>query len=592
MREDLSELKLQTPPAEFTVLTSAIFNAVEQMSVNMERTARAPIYFSAHDYVTSFTTRNYESIAVASGLPILLGATPFATRAVGTFFGDDIHEGDVFLDNDVYTLDGGNQPQDWCILYPVFYKGEHVAWVSNKAHQQDIGGGAPGGYNPLAMDVYAEGIRIPPLRIFSRGKEIKDVFNFVLANVRIPDTQRGDLMAMIGAARTGEQAIKRLMDRYGKETIMTFIDDLLNYQESMMRREIDKVTDGTYHAEVHGIRGASPVVCDFTVKGTELTVDFSKSGPMVPEYINSTIANTCTCVYIAVMTSIGKRIEYKGGGCYRPIKVVTKPGTITHAVWPATTGHNTNFVAKQIIEVVWSCLAQAIPHETPAGWGSIPIWVYSGVDPRRGEGYGSPDFLSCPTGAGAIWGTDGWPSNGPQIDSGALFYPEIEVVEDLYPIIWEKWEWVTDSGAPGRWRGGCGMHNIWVADGGSEPVNVAYGADPYDYVPAPVIAGGRVPPPNDKKLVFADGRVATHDEIREGKFFRLHSGDKAIDFCTGGCSVGDPLDRDIEAVREDVRDELVSVESARNDYGVVIDPVTFEVDMEATDKLRKSLRQK
>jgi N-methylhydantoinase B len=197
--------------------------------------------------------------------------------------------------------------------------------------------------------------------------------------------------------------------------------------------------------------------------------------------------------------------------------------------------------------------------------------------------------LGCSSGAGAIWGTDGWPTNGPQICSGTLYYPEIEVAESIYPIIWEKWQWATDSGAPGRWRGGCGVDNIWVADCDPQPIHLAYAAEPFDYEVVPAIAGGKVPKPNSKKLIFANGNEEPPEAVRQKMLYQLQSGDKSIDYVMGGAGVGNPLERDIEAVREDVRDGLVSVESARDDYGVVIDPQTLEVDESETNKLRDKL---
>jgi N-methylhydantoinase B len=582
--------EIRVNPADFSVLTSAVFTIAREMGVNMERTARAPIYFSAHDFCTSILNTDAELIALAEYIPVLVGATPFAVRAIKTYFQDDINPGDVFLVNDPYTLDAGNQMADWCIVYPVFYGDEHILWIANKAHQQDTGGGAPGGYNPNAIDVYAEGLRIPPLRIQRKGRVRKSVVNLVMTNVRIPDVQYSDLLSLIGAARVAGKRLNTLIDTYGMKTFKLFLEDLLTYGEFLMREEIEKIPDGVYHSEVKGDGDAPPIVCDLTIKGNSVIVDLSDSGPMSKEYINSPIANTYSAVYQAMLQSIGKKIQVRCGGCYRPIEIRTKPGTVTHATFPATHGNCTNFVAKQIIESVWAALARIAPEETPGGWGSIPYWVFSGIDPRRDEGYGSPDFLSCASGAGAIWGADGWSTNGPVICSGTLYYPEMEICESLYPMFWHRWEWAEDSGGPGKWRGGMGVHNEWVAAADPQPVFLHYAADPYDYEPAPAIAGGKLPPRNRKELYFADGREVDNDEVRQVKSFVLGNGDRVVDFVQGGCGVGDPMDRDVEDVRKDVRDELVSLESARNDYGVVIDSETLEVEMEKTNKLRNGNR--
>jgi N-methylhydantoinase B len=578
--------QIKTKPADFAVLTSAVFTIAREMGLNMERTARAPIYFSAHDFCTSILSKDGELIALAEYIPVLAGATPFAVRAVSAFFKDDINPGDVFLVNDPYTLDGGNQMADWCIVYPVFHGEDHLLWIGNKAHQQDTGGGAPGGYNPHAIDIYAEGLRIPPLRIIRKGRVRPSVINLIMTNVRIPDVQYSDMLSLIGAARVAEKRLNQLIDTYGKKSFQIFLEDLLAYGEFLMREEISKIPDGRYSSEIKGAAGAPTIACDLTVTGDRIIVDFSKSGPMSKEYINSPIANTTSAVHQALLQSIGKNIQYRCGGCFRPVEIKTKPGTVTHAVYPATHGNCTNFVAKQIIESVWTALAQVLPDETPAGWGSIPYWVYSGTDPRRSEGYGSPDFLGCASGAGAIKGVDGWSTNGPVICSGTLYYPEIEVCEALYPLFYKRWEWATDSAGPGKWRGGIGVHSEWVVDSDPEPLFVHYAADPFDYEAAPCIDGGKGPPANNKELLFANGERVDNETVRKVKAYVLHSGDRVIDFVQGGCGVGNPFEREIEKVLEDVRDELVSIGSAERDYGVVIDPQTLEIDMGKTAALR------
>ena len=580
--------QIRVNPGDFSVLTSAVFTIAREMGVNMERTARAPIYFSAHDFCTSILNLDAELIALAEYIPILTGATPFAVKAVQKYFKDDIHPGDVFLVNDPYTLDGGNQMADWCIVYPVFHDGKHMLWIGNKAHQQDTGGGAPGGYNPHAIDVFAEGLRIPPLRIFKKGRERRSVVNLIMTNVRIPDVQHSDMISLIGAARIAEKRLNKLIDTYGEKTFQTFLEDLLAYGEHLMREEIKKIPDGTYHSRITGTSGAPPIVCDLTISDDHMVVDFTQSGPMSEEYINSPIANTTSAVYQAVLQSVGKHLNVRCGGCYRPIDIITQPGTVTHATFPATHGNCTNFVAKQIIEAVWSALAQVAPDDTPAGWGSIPYWVFSGIDPRRSEGYGSPDFLACASGAGAIRGVDGWSTNGPVICSGTLYYPEIEVCESLYPMFWKRWEWAKDSAGCGKWRGGMGVHNEWVADADPEPIYVHYAADPYDYTPSPAIDNGGLPPANRKALVFKNGDTVDNEGVRLKKSFVLHNGDRVIDFVQGGCGVGDPFERDIAEVVKDVRDELVSVENAQELYGVVIRPDTLEVDVKKTEALRSS----
>jgi N-methylhydantoinase B len=599
MAKEKRELKLKTPPADFEILGSSFYTIAQEMGVNIERTARAPIFFSAHDFVVAIAKPDGDLVSLAEYIPVLVGACPFAIRAVNEYYKGDIHDGDVFLCNDPYTLAGGNQLADWCIVTPVFYKGKQVFTVAVKAHQADTGGGVPGGYNPNALDIWGEGLRIPPMRIIEGGKERGDVLNLILTNVRLYEMQHSDLLCMIAATRIGARRLTGLIDMWGKETVATYIDDVSNYADFMMREQVERIPDGTYHDEVKPLspgryNDASIIQCDMIIKGSNMTLDFTKCGPQVKEYINSTLANTHSSVWLTLLTSLGRGIrrEYRNQGCFRMLTILTKEGTIVHPTIPATEGNDTNFAAAEIIDVVEACLALALPEEVSAGWGHIPYWAFSGIDPRRGRGYGTPDFQSCATGAGAIWGTDGWCTNGPQICSGTLWYPEIEVAESVYPILWERWELAPDSGAPGRWRGGLGVHNVWVADADPEPINIAYCAEPYDYEVKPAIVGGMIPKPNSKRLLMKDGHWETEEDTRRKAIYQLHNGDKVVDYSQGGCGVGSPLERDVEAVREDVRNELVSVKSAHEDYGVIVDPVSFEIDREGTEKLRKEMKAK
>lgn len=580
-------------PADFEILYSAIKNCTSEMGITMERTARSPIYYSSHDFATAVFDKEANMIALSEYLPVLLFSTPFAVRAARKYFGDDIHPGDIMLLNDPYTLDGGNHLPDWTVMVPVFYKGELWFWSANMAHQMDIGGGQPGAYNPNARDVFAEGVRIPPIKIFERGELRRDVFDFVLANTRFPEAQRGDLLSMIGAARTGERRLLGLLDSWGEETMEKFLLDMQDYSELLMREEIAKIPDGTYYGEAFtderpGIMPAATIRCNLTVKGNNMVVDLTQSDPLAPYYVNSTIANTYSSVFLGLMTSVGRPIKYRSAGCMRPVEIRTKPGTITHATFPAPVVLCTLFIADQIISAVWDALSKVAPEKTPAGWGALGEFVFSGIDPRRNEFYATPDFLASGCGAGAIWGTDGWHSHGPTIMSGAGSgcFPEIEVCEATYPALWKKWECATDSQGPGRWCGGTGAESTFILEADQMMLNQQ--GDHFNTIPNPVIAGGKRPPHYNRQLITrADGTT----EEGGGAMYILRRGDTLACYCQGGCGVGDPLDREVESVRQDVIDEFVSLESARDIFGVVINPKTLEVDGEATKKLRLEKRQ-
>jgi N-methylhydantoinase B len=581
------DFTFRSHPADFEILYSALKNFTLEMGITMERTSRSPIYFAAHDFSTAIFDRDGYLVTLSEYIPIHICAAPFAVRAALKMFGDNIHPGDIILTNDPYTLDAGNHLADWSILVPVFHEGELWFWSVNRAHQMDTGGGQTGAYNPNAQDIFAEGVRIPPLKIFEGGRVRQDVFDYVLANVRFPESQRGDLWSMIGSAKVGERRLTDLMHMWSAETVKDFLTDLYAYTEYLMREEISKVPDGTYYGETYsdGRPGIGPPValrCKTTVAGDIITIDLSDTDPMIDYYINSTVPNTYSSVFIALMTSIGRTIQYRSEGVMKAVEIITKPGTLAHAIYPAPVGLCTLYVAKQLIEVVWDSLAKIVPEKTPAGWGGFAGFTISGIDPRRNEGYATPDFLADSDGSGAIWGTDGWHAGASPICAGGMTFPEIEICESIYPALWEKWEITRDSGGPGRWRGGCGMESTFVLE--ADAMQLCQSGEHFTTLPSPAVAGG-YPPPEYNKQVFhrEDGTV----EDGSGLYYVLKRGEKLACFCQGGCGVGDPLDRDLMMVGEDVRNELVSVNSAAEDYGVVIDPQTSVVDEESTLKLRE-----
>jgi len=584
------EFKLKTHPADFEIIYSGIRSVTLEMGITMERTARAPIYFAAHDFSTAVFDGEGKLVSLSEFIPIHIGAAPFAIKAAIKYFGNDIMPGDVIITNDPYTFDAGNHLADWTILLPVFYQKKLWFWSVNRAHQMDVGGGQSGAYNPNAHDIFAEGVRIPPIKIIEKGKLRKDVFDFILANVRFPESQRGDLWSMIGSARVGEKRLVNLLNMWGTSVMDSFLDDLYNYTEFLMRTEIEKIPEGTYSGEAwsDGSPGAGPAVairCKTTIKDNNISIDLSDSDSMIDYYINSTLANTHSSVLIALMTSIGRNINFRSEGIMRPVKIKTKPGTLAHATYPAPVGLCTLYVAKQIIEAVWDSLAKVVPERVSAGWGGFAAFIFSGVDPRRNEGFASPDFLATAAGAGAIWGTDGWHAGGSPISSGGLYFPEIEICESKYPMLWKRWEIIKDSGGAGRWRGGCGMESTFVLEG--DEIDLCHQGEHYRTLPR-AISGGKQPPKHTRQVfVRSNGK----EEEGGGALYKLYKGEILSCYCQGGCGVGDPLDRDVKSVQRDLVDEIISIESARDLYGVVINSTTFKVDEAATKELRLKKRR-
>jgi N-methylhydantoinase B len=383
-----------------------------------------------------------------------------------------------------------------------------------------------------------------------------------------------------------------LINMWSTSVMKQFLDDLYGYTEFLMRQEIDKIPEGTYYGESFsdGIPGTDSVIairCNTTIKGSNIIIDLSESDPLINYYMNSTIANTYSSVFIALMTSVGRTIEYRSEGVMKPVEIRTKPGTLAHATYPAPVGLCTVFLAKQIIEAVWDSLARVIPNNTPAGWGSWPAPVFSGFDPRRNEGYASPDFLAVSTGSGAIWGTDGWHAGQSPICAGGLSYPEIEICESKYPAIWKRWEIITDSAGAGKWRGGAGMESTFLLE--ADEMTLCHHGNGFRTFPSPAVAGGKKPLKHSRQILF---RSNGEKEEGGGKLYVLRMGETQACYCMGGCGVGDPLERDSESVRLDVIDGIVSLDNARELYGVVLNPKTLKVNKAQTEKLRLKKKTK
>jgi N-methylhydantoinase B len=577
-------------PLDFQVLHCSLRSITEIMTATMERTARSPEHFAGRDYSIGLFDARGNTVSIYEGNPIHVYAIPFSVRSVIDFFGDDIQPGDQIWTNDPYTGSCGSHLPDCNMLTPVFCEGELLFWAANRAHQADIGGSVAGGYNPGATDIYTEGVRYSPIKVMERYRVRKDTFELILTNVRHACKQRGDLLAMLGTNRVGEQALHKLVRKYGVATLKLYFEDAFDYAECLLRAEIAKLPPGTYQGEARGEGGPRRPVftvrCALTDAGSDIVVDFRDSDPQAPSYINSPYCNTVSATWIALLTSIGRTVTCLSQGIERPVKILTRPGTVTDPVVPAPVSACTNFAAKQIVNAVWDALAKVVPNITPAGWGSIPFEVLAGTDPRSGGTYSSIDFLTCGSGTGAIWGTDGWSTGAPEICSGTLKYPDLEYYEDYLPVLISTWEIAQDSGAPGRWRGGFGMRTEIINLGGDGWIHSGGQGFRADTRPVPVIAGGRQPAPVQRWITAPDGTVTDANDVLS---YPWPAGAKLTVICQGGCSVGDPYERPAEAVRKDVVEEKVSIEAAERDYGVVIDPATLEVDPQRT-RMRRGER--
>jgi N-methylhydantoinase B len=427
------------------------------MGEAMLRTAYSQILNSSRDFSTALCDPQGRLIAQAEHVPIHVGALPFAARAVTEYFGDTIKPGDVYLLNDPYR--GGNHIPDLTAFVPVFDGDRFVFWSINRSHQSDIGGATHGAYNAGATEIFQEGIRIPPLRLYDQGVRREDVYELIVLNVRHPRDFRGDLAAMIGSARVGERRLRELLAEFGSETTHAGVEAVLDGAERRVRAIIGEWADGVYEGEAfldddgHRFKDIR-IHARITKTGSDLEIDLTGSHEQVVGFINSSFANTHSAVVVALSYLIDPDIP-KNDGAFRPLSVKLKEGTI---VWPregAPVTLCTNHCGQEIIEAIVKALAPACPERAMAGWGRRFRIAIQGVDPRTERPFIWHLFQSRPGGGGSSAG-DGWAGGGEWQAAGGIKFGSIEVHEVRFPLFFKRHEFRPDSGGDGKHRGGPG----------------------------------------------------------------------------------------------------------------------------------------
>jgi len=558
-------------PITLAVVQGVLESTQREMTLTIEKTSRSSVFNIARDYSNALFNGKGEMILQGQDIPIHLGSLMPALRTVADYFKEDTHSGDVFYHNDPAW--SGSHIVDCCMYKPVFYKDELVFWTVSKGHVTDIGGPVPAGYNPEAKEIYAEGLRIPPLKIWDRAKERRDVVNLLLTNVRSRRLQAGDMRAQLAAVTIGERNLIALLEKYGKETVQACIAELLNLAERQMRKFIADIPDGVYHGGSvledagHGF-GDIEITAEVTVKGDAMHVRLN-SPPQIPYFINSYAANSLSGVYLGVMMFAQLPPPYNEG-LYRPIAVDVGPaGTLTNAKEPAPHVNCTTTPSETITDAVRMALEQALPQRAVASWGHSNGLNIAGRDFRTGEDYVSMILATIISGGGATHQADGWPAVGPQCCFGALTSGDVEILEYQYPIIIHQYGLMTDSGGAGKFRGGSGTH--WEVEPLRDPMTVVMFGEGRRY-PAPGALGAKssVTEPKVGRALYykQDGSV---EEIKKNIITTIAPGERFANENPGGGGVGNPKERSVEHVLEDVKNGLVSAAAASEEYGVQIE---------------------
>jgi N-methylhydantoinase B len=444
-------------PITRSVVQHRLSSIVTEMGEAMLRTSYSQILNSSRDFSLALCDVNARLIAQADHIPVHVGALPWATRAVEERF-KDVGPGDVILMNDPYH--GGSHLPDVTVFVPIFAGEKRLFWSIVRAHQSDIGGATHGAYNPDATEIWQEGLRIPPIKLYEAGRLRDDILDMLALNVRNAHDFRGDLAAMIGAAHLGERRMAKLFSEMSAPVVEAAVEAVLDAAESQARAVVSTWKDGTFYGEAFldddgrdrkDIRIAAKV----TKRGSDIEIDLSDSDPQAASFVNSSHANMHAAVVMAFAYLIDPDTP-KNSGALRPLKVIAKQGTI---VWadpgrPVTlcTSHPSN----EIVEAVIKALAASCPDRVMAGWGRRFRIAVKGENPATGRSFIWHLFHARP-GGGASAGGDGWSSIGEWHTVGGLKFGSIEVAEARFPLHFRRHEFLENSGGDGQHRGGLGV---------------------------------------------------------------------------------------------------------------------------------------
>jgi N-methylhydantoinase B len=576
-------------PVTSEIILGAFETICYEMATHVSLTATTPILNQSNERNATILDATGKLAALSVGIPQFMLSSTLPVRFAVEFFGKDgLFDGDVMVANDPYH--GGGHLPDYNVFAPVFHAGECVLIASIQCHHADTGGGAPGGYNVNAPDIWAEGVRFPAIKIFEKGEKRRDVEYMLAVNNRTP-TFLGDIRAQVGAAQLGVRRLKEIVERFGTQQVRAAVDSIIAYAKRRFREEVKAWPDGVYESDVyvdhdpHGKKDIH-VHCKVTVQGADLTVDFTGSDDRPDIQAYSTYGNTRGYVVAQLAAMMDPTIP-KNEGFFDSIDLIVPEGCCLNPPPGRSVAAGTHHPGTEVGEAVATALERAVPDRCcPQVYKMGMPTVIFGTNPRTGKLFIDHSVDTFAAYCGAVRHQDGW--GGMNVSFGNLIRATGEINESIFPVrhLWRDYE--TDSGGPGEFRGNCGsLYRKQVL----VPSTV------YTYVvgkkyPMPGIAGGRPGSPN--QLIVRAGGAHAHEVGDTAGYIEHAAGERYEYHYGGGGGWGDPLVRPAEKVLEDVLDEYVSVDAARREYGVVLtgslEDLTLRIDYDATARLRAERR--
>ena len=568
------------------IIANSLMVTTEEMFYAFARTAKSPVIYEVLDFAVGITDAKGNLIAQAPGVPGFSGVLDFVARKVLRKWGSELYPGDVIVDNVPY--DAGTHLNDVTLAMPMFWRDELIGIILSKGHWSEVGGAAFGSWNPNATEVYQEGLIMPCVKLYNAGELNKDVLEMILSNSRLPEYTRGDIEAQVASMRVAMKRVHKLIEKYGLDSVLKAMSKLIEDGEKYAYQKLKELPKGVFEAEDYidaALAGKDdPVHVKVKVEITDekFVADFTGSDPQVNISINSPFPATVSGVREVYM-AVTDPHAYPTGGFFKPLEVIAPEGTIFNPKPPAPTSTYWESMAFAS-DLVWKALAPHVPDKLTAGhFLSIIATIVGGIDDRTGEPFAIVE--PQPGGWGAGYDMDGT-SGLVAIGDGDTYIASSEVYEKNFPIMVERYMLNTEDGTGhGKHRGGFGVIREYRILNSKAIVTIQVGRRDF---PPWGVAGG-MPGPGNRVLIYKGNKVL---DVRKITAEELSRGDLISIRTSGGGGWGDPLERDPKLVLEDVRNELITLETARNIYGVVIDPEKMNIDWDATRKLREELRKK
>jgi len=573
-------MTMKFDPITLEILWRRLISIVDEADSSVARTAFSSLLRDAHDYTCMFTDKKGRELAQGSfATPGQSGAMALGIKKIiSNLSVDNWRQGDIFITNDPWALAG--HLNDVCVMSPIYYKNNLVAFTACVFHHSDIGGRVSSDNH----DVFEDGLFIPLVKLYDEGILNEPVMEMIRWNVRTPEEVTGDIRSQIAANHVCSEKICQMLEETGLENIDELADDIMGLTEKSIRNEIERIPDGIYRGE--GIieqkegKGDVTIKAAVEIKGDDVIVDLDGSSPQVDWGGNVVFNFTYAYVFMAIKSMFDPQMP-NNDGCARPITMKAPEGSVVNCRFPAAVAARMQ-IGHFLTEIIYRALAEVRPENVIAGSGGTPATmnVFYG---KRNDNSPWHSVIIRGGGMGASHKEDGhyvsiFPANGANTP--------VETLESDTPLIVEKRELLTDSGGPGKFKGGLGRRVILrVPDDDyapSGPVNLGIQSGRFRYPAKGLFGGG-----DGSRAQFLVNDVAGDPY----GLTQLKSGDIITMDAAGGGGYGDPVERDAEMVMKDVLNGYVSLEGAREDYGVAIDPETMKVDIDETERLRGSLKK-